>query len=110
MDLGDVAARKLHDGRMPTISCVGSRQHLRAGRFRFLQRLGQILNVVASQLVPVWVRQMAISYQHGHLTESRLDADTSVRVVRSPNFDTRRAAFVCDDLSVRELGEAIDER
>src|SRR5262247_177696 len=110
MDLSDVAARKLHDGRMPTIGCVRSRQHFRAGRFRLVHRLGEIVDIVASQLVPVRIGQMAISYQHGHLTESRLDADTPVRVVRSPNFDTRRAAVVGDDLSIRELDEATDER
>src|SRR5437016_6466267 len=110
MDLGNVAARKLHEGRMPTIRGVGSRQHVRAGRFRFFQRLGQIVNVVTSQLVPVRIGQMAIGYKHGHLTESRLNADTPIRVVRSPNFDTRRAGIVGDDFTMRELDEAMDER
>src|SRR6476660_4949621 len=110
MDLGDVAAGKLHDGRIPTISGVGSRQYVRAGRFRLFQGLGQIVNVVASQLVPVRIRQMPISYEYGHLTESRLDADTPIRVVRSPNFDTRRTGIVGDDFTMRELDEAMDER
>src|SRR4029077_18377597 len=54
--------------------------------------------------------QMAIGYKHGHLTESRLKADTPIRVVRSPNFDTRRAGIVGDDFTMRELDEAMDER
>src|SRR5262249_17086291 len=110
MDLGNVAARKLHDSRMPIISCVRSRQHVRAGRFRSFQGLGQVVNVVTSQLVPIRIGQMPISYQYGHLTESRLDADAPIRVFRSPNFDTGRAGIVGDDFTMRKLDEAMDER
>src|SRR5205823_6950104 len=38
------------------------------------QGLGQIVNVVATQVVPVRIRQMAIGSKHGHLTESRFSA------------------------------------
>ena len=69
VNLGDVTARELHERGGAATRGERLHEYGRAGRLRFLQRVGEILHLVAGQLVPERIRQMAIGHQDLHVAE-----------------------------------------
>jgi len=70
VNLGDVTARELHERGVAATRGERLHEYGRAGRLRFLQRVGKILHLVAGQLVPERIRQMAIGHEDGDLAEA----------------------------------------
>ena len=52
---------------------------------------------------------MAIGHQTGHAAEGRFDADASVGIGRSADFNARLVPVVRNDLALRESNEIADE-
>src|SRR5262249_21201969 len=106
----DIAARELHDGGVSVIRCVWANEDCRSSRLGLRQRIGQIRDFVASELMPIREWEMTVSNVHDQEAELRLDSNPPVRVRRPPNLDAGRARIVRDHLTVRESDEAAQER
>ena len=106
MDFSYVAARKLHHGRIPIVGFVGIDKHRYAGCFGFGEGIREVSDLISGYLSSIWIRQMAIRDEHGHLAKFRLHADSAISIRRTPDFDARRMCIIRYDFSVRERQKA----
>src|SRR6266853_6439049 len=109
VDLGDIAARKLHHGCIPIVGFVGIDEDRYASSFSFGERIREIGDLVSGYLSSIWIRQMAIRDEHGHLSKFRLQADSAISISRTPDFDAGRMCIIRYDFSVRERQKALNE-
>ena len=109
VDLGDIAARELHDGRIPLIGGIGSDQNRDSGRLGLGESIREVCDLIAGRLPPVGKRKMAIRHQHGQLAEVRLDPNSPIGVSRAPDLDAGRMRVIGDDFAMREGNETANE-
>ena len=89
MDFSYIAARKLHHGRVPLVGMIGTDQHSNAGCFGFGERIREVSDLVSRHLSSIWIRQMTIRDEHGHLSKFKLQPDSAISITRTSNFDAR---------------------
>lgn len=109
MDLGDVAAGELYEGRSAVIRRIRFDQHARPGCFGFGQRHVEIGNLVARKFSTIRVWEVPVSDQDRHSAERRFDANSSIRLVRPTNLDPRSRCEVAHDFPLREGDKVADE-
>src|ERR1700720_911334 len=109
VDLGDIAARKSHHGCIPIVGFVGSDKDRYAGCFSFGEGIREVGDLVSGYLSPIWIRQMAIRDEHGHLSKFRLHPDSAISISLTPDFDARRMRIIRYDFSVRKCQKALNE-
>src|SRR5208282_4458220 len=109
MDLGDIAARKSHHGCIPISGFVGIDEDPYAGCFGRGEGIREVSDLIPGYLSSIWIRQMTIRDEHGHLSKFRLHADSAISISRTPDFDARRMCIIRYDFSVRERHKASNE-
>src|ERR1700730_8653763 len=109
VDVGDVAAGKLHDGCIPIVGFVGIDENRYAGCFGLGEGIREVSDLIPGYLSSIWIRQMAIRDEHGHLSKLRLHADSAISTSRTPDFDAGRMCIIRYDFSVRERHKAGNE-
>jgi len=102
MDFSYVAARKLQHGRIPLVGLIGTDKHSDAGCFGLGEGIREVSDLIPGYLSSIWIRQMAIRDEHGHLSKFRLHADSVISISRTPDFDAGRMCIIRYDFSVRE--------
>ena len=65
VDLGNITARKLNDGRTPLIGSVGSDQNLYARGFGLGKGIRDVSDFIAGRLAPIGVWKVTIRYENG---------------------------------------------
>ena len=94
MDFSYVAARKLHHGRIPLVGLDRDRQARNACCFSFGERIREVSDFVSRHLSSIWIRQMTIRDEHGHLSEFRLQPDSAISITRTSNFNAGRMRII----------------
>ena len=69
MDFSYVAARKSHYGRIPIVGFVGIDEDRYADCFSFGEGIREVSDLIPGYLSSIWIRQMAIRDEHGHLSK-----------------------------------------
>jgi hypothetical protein len=110
VNLGDVAAGKLHDGRISLISDVRSDKNHDTDCFGFGQGAREVSDLISGHLSSIWIREVTIRHKCSHLAELGFDADSAISIGWATDFDTGRVSIVRYDSAMRERKEAADER
>ena len=89
-----------------SVGFVGTDKDRYAGCFSFGEGIREVSDLVSGYLSSIWIRQMAIRDEHGHLSKFRLHPDSAISISRTPDFDARRMCIIRNDFSVRERQKA----
>ena len=109
MDFGDIAARELQHGCVPIVGFVRIDKDRCGGGSSFGEGIREISDLVSGYLSSIWIRQMAIRDEYGHLSKFRMHADSAISISQTPDFDARRMCIIRYDFSVREPRKAGNE-
>ena len=109
MDLCDVSPGKPHNRGLSLLGKEHVHQYRHAQGFGFCECVRQILHFVTCDLAPVGIREIAIRHKHSELAKGRLDADPSVGVARTADFNPRRMGIVRHYLAMREREKTLHE-
>ncbi len=110
MDLGDVSARKLHNGGFTFDGVIRQDEHFHSSRFGLRKRVREIRHFISHDLPAVGIPKVTVRHQHGQLAELRFDPDSPVGFCWPANLDTWSQLLVGKDTSVREVEKAAHER
>src|SRR5437016_12428290 len=78
VDLGDIAPRKANHGCIAIVGFIGTAEQHYARCLSFGKAIREVSDLVSGYFSSIWIRQMAIGDEHGHLSKFRLHPDSAI--------------------------------